>query len=291
MGAGTQAVRRPFTRAGLKTAALTSAVPWDEIERVIILSPHLDDAALSCGGLLNFLIGRKAACLVISIYCGTPAPVKNGDGTLRNALRKGHVSPRLRRREDVAAMHSANADFVHLGFLDGIYRRSPLTNQFIYRHAREKWVAPRIDDLAHVEELYLVLRRHCLHLGRILLVSPMGIGQHVDHTIVARVAVRLAEQGVSVLFFEDFPYVVNQKVGQGSQDNPLQALGRLGQETVSRLVLPVNVNAKADVIRHYHSQIPALFNDDQGLMAALQASQHAGLPSEFYWKAQTPRPN
>lgn len=274
----------------MRTTSLTTAVPWDDIERVVILSPHMDDGALSCGGLLNFLTGRQASCLVITIYCGNPPAIKSSDGTLRSFQRKGHVNPRLRRREDVAAMHSADADFVHLGFPDGIYRRSPLTNQFIYRHAREKWTAPRVDDLAHVEELYLVLQRLCINLGRILLVSPMGIGQHVDHTIVARVALRLAEQGAALLFYEDFPYVVNRAIGSGAQDDPLQALQRLGREPASRLVLPVDAHAKAALIGHYHSQIPALFGDDQGVLSALHASQHQGKPSEFYWKTREIRP-
>lgn len=270
----------------MKTVSLATAFPWDDIERVVILSPHMDDAALSCGGLLNFLTGRQASCLVISIYCGNPPAVKNKDGTLRTPQRKGHVNPRLRRREDVSAMHAVDADFVHLGFPDGIYRRSSITNQLIYRHAREKWVAPRIDDLAHVEELYLVLRRLCLNLGRILLVSPMGIGQHVDHTIVSRVALRLAERGLSLLFFEDFPYVVDSEVGNGTEDDPRQALRRLGWDSAQRMVIPVNVAAKAALISHYQSQIPALFNDEQGVMKALHACQYEGTPCEFYWTTQ-----
>lgn len=270
----------------MKTTSLATAFPWDDIERVVILSPHLDDAALSCGGLLNFLTGRKASCLVISVYCGNPPAVKGKDGTLRTPQRKGHVNPRLRRREDIAAMHAVDADFVHLGFPDGIYRRSSITNQLIYRHAREKWVAPRIDDLAHVEELYLVLRRLCLNLGRILLVSPMGIGQHVDHTIVSRVALRLAEGGLSLLFFEDFPYVVDSKVGNGAEDDPRQALRRLGWDSAQRMVLPVNVEAKAALISHYHSQIPALFDDEKGILDALHACQYEGTPCEFYWKVR-----
>jgi LmbE family N-acetylglucosaminyl deacetylase len=267
----------------MKTVPLAQAFPWDEFERVVILSPHLDDAALSCGGLLNFLTDRQASCLIISVYCGDPPSVRSKDGAFRSNLRKGHASPTLRRREDVAAMRSAEADFVHLGFTDGIFRRSPLTDQFIYRQARERWSAPRVDDLGHVEELYLVLSRLCLNLGRILLVSPMAIGQHVDHTIVARVALRLAEQGLALLFFEDFPYVVNPQVGSGTQDDPARALGRLGQESVVRMVLPLDVKAKTSLIGNYKSQVPVLFEDEAGLSQAIQSHQHEGEPCEYYW--------
>lgn len=270
----------------MKTSSLLTAYPWDEFERVVILSPHLDDAVLSCGGLLHFLSGCEASRLVISVYCGNPPAVKSKDGTLRTFQRKGYINPRQRRREDIAAMHSADADFVHLGFSDSVYRRSPLTNQFIYRRAEERWVAPRVDDLAHVEELYLVLQRLCLNLGRILLVSPMGIGQHVDHTIVAQVALRLAERGPSLLFYEDFPYVVDREVGNGVEDDPGRALHRLKQEPSARFVLPVDMEAKAPLISRYSSQIPALFDDDQGLLEALQARTYRGVPCEFYWKAR-----
>jgi LmbE family N-acetylglucosaminyl deacetylase len=275
----------------MKTAALATAVAWDDVERVVILSPHLDDAALSCGGLLHFLHGRQTSCLVISVYCGNPPAVKSSDGSRRTFQRKGYANPRLRRQEDIAAMHSADADFVHLGFPDSIYRRSPLTNQFIYQRARERWVTPRVDDLGHIEELYLVLQRLCLNLGRILLVSPMGIGQHVDHTIVARTALRLAEQGVSLLFYEDFPYVVDRAVGSGAEDGPQQALQRLGREPASRMFLPVDVEAKATLIGHYRSQIPALFDDDAGLVSALQSHRHGGVPSESYWKTRPDNAN
>lgn len=274
----------------MKTVALESAYAWDDIERVVILSPHLDDAVLSCGGLLHFLGQREMPRLVITVYCGNPPAIRGKDGTLRAFQRKGYVNPRLRRREDVAAMKEADADFVHLGFSDGIYRRSPLTNQFIYRHAHERWVAPRVDDLAHVEELFLVLQRLCLNLGRILLVSPMGIGAHVDHTIVAQVALRLAERGPLLMFYEDFPYVVDQELGSGSLDDPDRALARLRQEPALRLVQPVDVEAKAQLIAHYGTQIQPLFDDEAGVREALQGRRYRGSPCEFYWKARDRRP-
>lgn len=270
----------------MKTSALAKAYPWDEFERVVVLSPHLDDAALSCGGLLQFLRGCHPSCLVITVYCGNPPALKGKDGTYRIPQRKGYVNPRLRRREDIEAMRMADADYVHLGFSDGIYRRSPLTHQFIYRHAHERWVAPRVDDMAHIEELFLVLQRLCLNLGRILLVAPMGIGHHVDHTIVAQVAIRLAERGPYLLFYEDFPYVVDREVGSGLEDDPGKALARLRQEPSRRLFLPVDPAVKGPMIARYSSQIPALFDDVRGIEEALMARIYQGRSCEFYWKTR-----
>lgn len=269
----------------MKIQALLTAIDWDDFERVVILSPHLDDAALSCGALLHALRDRMST-LVVSISCGTSRRLRM-DGSRTIERRLGHVSSRIRRTEDIAAMHSVNADFVHLSFADGIYRRSPLTGKLIYRSARERWVSPRIDDLAHIEELYLVLRRLCLDLGRILLISPMGVGHHVDHQIAAQVAVRLAatEAGARLLFYEDFPYVADPSVGRGDPDDPLQALQRLRLNPIKRFVLPVDVDAKMALLQHYASQIHALFGDGDGMHARIASRQHLNVASEFYWQA------
>jgi len=275
----------------MKTQDLLQRLDWDEFERVVILSPHLDDAALSCGALLHALRDRLST-LVVSISSATSRRL-GSDGSRKLERRQGHVSARTRRGEDIAAMHSVNADFVHLSFADGIYRRSPLTGKLIYRQARERWIAPRIDDMAHIEELYLVLRRLCLDLGRILLLSPMGIGHHVDHQIAAQVAVRLAATaaGAKLLFYEDFPYVADPRVGRGDLDDPLQALSRLQLEPVRRLALPVDVDAKMALLRHYASQVPALFGDDDGMRGRIAGHQYRGAATEFYWQAQPIDPN
>ncbi len=271
--------------------ALLSYFDWASVERVVILSPHLDDAALSCGGLLHAL-RDKVSTLVVSISCGTVRVVA-ADGSCKISSRKGHVSSRVRRREDIAAMHSVDTDFVHLSFPDGIYRRSPLTGRLIYRNERERWVAPRIDDMGHIEELYLVLRRLCLDLGRILLISPMGIGHHVDHQIAARLAVRMASNnaGAELLFYEDFPYVADPRVGRGDRDDPPKALGRLQMHPAQRFVVPVDTDAKMAMLQHYASQVAPLFGDDAGMRARISGHTHDGLPGEFYWQAQPLHPH
>jgi LmbE family N-acetylglucosaminyl deacetylase len=266
--------------------ALLSHFDWASVERVVILSPHLDDAALSCGGLLHAL-RDKVSTLVVSISCGT-IRVVNADGSCKVSTRKGHVSARTRRREDIAAMHSVDTDFVHLSFPDVIYRRSPMTGRLIYRSARETWVAPRIDDMGHIEELYLVLRRLCLDLGRILLISPMGIGHHVDHQITAQVALRMAatNAGAELLFYEDFPYVANPRVGRGDPDDPPQALQRLQRKPRQRFVVPVDIDAKMRLLQHYASQIVPLFGDDAGMRRCIGSQVFQEQPCEYYWQAQ-----
>jgi hypothetical protein len=181
-------------------------------------------------------------------------------------------------------MHYLDCDFVHLGFADAIYRRSPTTGKLIYRQSRQKWSRPNIGDAAHVEELYLVLRRLCHNMGSILLFSPMGIGYHVDHTICAMTALRLTNRRVPIVFYEDFPYVVDEKVGSGDDDDPERALARLSCAPLQRFYAPIDTEQQAETLSFYSSQIPSLFGNGNRMRKALAARTHDGTPAEFLWR-------
>jgi LmbE family N-acetylglucosaminyl deacetylase len=136
-----------------------------------------------------------------------------------------------------------------------------------------------------MEELFLVLRRLCANMGPRLLVSPLGVGYHVDHRICALTALRLAGGQTSVLFYEDFPYVAGG-IGGGA-DDPLRALGRLGLEPRRRYVVPANPTRQLKALSLYESQIEPLFGDAERMAKALKARTYRGQPSEFLWTARS----
>ncbi len=267
----------------MKTLPFIEAFDWNSFERVIVLSPHLDDSALSCGEALRALKGQVSR-LSVTVASGNP---QSKGGKSRN--RRSYAPPEQRRREDIAAMASVDCDFVHLGFADCIYRRSPTTGDLIYRSPRTRFAKPSIDDATHVEELFLVLRRLVHNMGKVLLLSPLGIGYHVDHFICAQVALRLASSRVQLLFYEDFPYVVDPELGQGFPDGPLAALERLGCVPATRYFVPVKAAKKAQLIQHYQSQVSMLFSHVDQIESAFRRRQLEGEPVEFYWKARLRR--
>lgn len=257
----------------MRTLLLSDALDLSQFERVIVLSPHLDDAALSCGALLAGLRGTTQGLVITIASADAQRP------------RKGFASSATRRREDERAMGSIGCHYIHLGFADAVYRRNPATDALVYLHPRRKWQAPPQADATHIEELWLVLRRLVVGLGRVLLVAPMGIGFHVDHMICARVATRLAQDKVKLLFYEDFPYVASATVG-GGEDHPTHALGRLGLTPVERYAVPVDVDEKARLILAYTTQIAPLFGDEAGVRRALEQQRHRDRAVEFYWRAE-----
>jgi LmbE family N-acetylglucosaminyl deacetylase len=272
---------------GIRTDSLVDAFDWDRFERVVVLSPHIDDAVLSCTGLLSALDGL-APRLVVTLYCGNPeSPRPEAPGQkARQRARRGHAAPSVRRREDLAAMRYLDCDWVHLGFPEAIYRRSPTMGHLIYRHPRQKWTRPNVADSAHMEELFLVLRRLCGNMGPRLLVSPIGIGHHVDHRICGLTALRLASPHTRVIFYEDFPYVTGSCVGSGNDDDPTSALARLGLRPTRRYVVPSNTKRQVKAVSLYASQIEPLFGSEATMREAVEARRYRGQPSEFYWSAR-----
>lgn len=174
----------------------------------VYLSPHLDDAALSCGAT----IGRRArggeAILVITVCAAGPLKsAPPGDharhlhvlwGDSRGALAQRH-------EEDRRAMQILGADHVHLSIPDCIYRCAPTTGTPYYNTHNQVFGPPRAEEgwLSRAVAQF-VAQRFSGHQP--ILYAPLGIGGHVDHFLCLRAAQLLQERGWTVAFYEDFPY-------------------------------------------------------------------------------------
>lgn len=96
-------------------------------QRVLAVSPHLDDAALSVGATLANLAAHGTDVQVVTLFAGVP------DEELSTVACAFHVNCRLpadssavalRLDEDLAAMDELGARPHHCGFLDAVYRRA-----------------------------------------------------------------------------------------------------------------------------------------------------------------------
>jgi LmbE family N-acetylglucosaminyl deacetylase len=105
--------------------------------RVVVLSPHLDDAVLSCWHLLE---GGDA--LVVNVFGGEPQPGVAGwwDGLTSATSSADRV--RERHREDAEALALAGASSVTLDLLDEQYRNGdvPAAADSLADHVRDAGV-------------------------------------------------------------------------------------------------------------------------------------------------------
>ena len=132
-----------------------------ELGRVLAISPHLDDAAFSCGALL-------AACAsptVVTVFAGAPpadAPLTEWDAACGFA--SGREAMRVRQAEDQDAMQALGARPVYLPFLDAQYQATPTLHAV--EHALRQVVARERADTV---------------------LFPLGLF-HSDHALVHRAA-------------------------------------------------------------------------------------------------------
>lgn len=170
---------------------------------VLVLSPHLDDAALSCGGQLHRLAREGRRILVATLHTGEP------DDELSPFARELHCLWRLddgevitaRRREDEAACAELGVAVKHAGLLDALYRRDT-DGGILYPDRKALFGRPHSADRVHLDALRDVLAE--LPSAPSVL-APLGVGGHVDHVLVRRAAEKTYATGLE--FYEDYPYV------------------------------------------------------------------------------------
>lgn len=147
----------------------------------VILSPHLDDAVLSCWHVLT----GPGEVSVVNVFAGSPPP---GSGTSwwdRESGATDSVSRMAERRaEDGEAFAVAGRTATHLDFLDEQYQPpdQPL----------EQIVATLQDLIAPGAVVY----------------APAALGDHPDHERVRAAAIALAARGQRVRLYADHPHAV-----------------------------------------------------------------------------------
>jgi LmbE family N-acetylglucosaminyl deacetylase len=218
----------------------------------VVVSPHPDDAVLSCWQVLT----RPGVRRVVTVFAGQPAA-----GTPPSAwdrLTRG-TDPRRRalerREEDQRALRPTGCTPVHLDFTGAVHRRAPLD--------AEALAAVQAAAIGDADVVY----------------APAAIGGHPDH-LAARDAVLAVTAGRRLLLYADQPYaarfgwpswITGQDGAAGDADGGLDVDGWLDAQLppgrdgrpilrdaiVCRLPRARHA-AKTRAIAEYRSQLAAL---------------------------------
>lgn len=148
-----------------------------------MLSPHPDDAVLSCWHLL----AGPGDVLVVNVFTAAREDHEGGGPPWWDRLTEAATSTaRMRQRlaEDADALARVGRTAVNLGFLDGQHRR---------RRQAPTQIARRIAAVVHREtRLY----------------APAGLGGVADHECVRAAALELERQGYQVSLYADLPHAI-----------------------------------------------------------------------------------
>ncbi len=252
--------------------------------RPIYLSPHLDDAALSCGGLIYQQAQRGMRPLVITCFAGTPdySALSPFATEQHHAWGQPRDPMEQRRREDASALSFLGCESQHWAYLDCIYRRHSTSGEFLYASEGAIFGELHNEDQVLIDQLVARLRVSFAAVGA-WLYSPLTVGHHVDHQLVLQAAVQLQNHGYSVQYYEDYPYAE-------SNTNLAEALSGWTVPPMPNVQMldGKELQAKISAIRLYGSQLSILFGDEASMVAevtsyALKVGGGHGY-GERYWQ-------
>jgi LmbE family N-acetylglucosaminyl deacetylase len=200
------------------------------LQRLLIASPHFDDAVFSCGRLLDAHPGS----IVVTIFAGPqPAGQSLTEWDRAAGFQEGDDVMAQRCREDSHALASLGSHPVRLGFHDSQYRRA------VSRGAVQQ----------ALQNVIQVLRPHALFL-------PWGLF-HSDHALVHQAGMRLRP------YFTEFPWFLYEEAFYRRIPDLLAehvARTRSAGLHIKRVTIPSAGSAerKAAAVAWYRSQLKAL---------------------------------
>jgi LmbE family N-acetylglucosaminyl deacetylase len=239
----------------------------------LFLSPHLDDAVLSCGGVICELLkaGEQVDVLTV-VAADTPVPVPQSALVAALHTRWGlGDNPFLgRRQEDREALTKLGAVGVHFGDWHDCIYRTDSRGQLLYTTEDQIFGKVHPADPLQNASLDLSLWPNITHLY-----APLGAGNHVDHQLVRQSTLQWLKNAHQVAFFlyEEYPY--SSEEGEifhtfGGEEARLSGVSAIA---AARATLPgptvpyiwplseSTIQTKISAIMCYHSQISSFWND------------------------------
>ena len=238
----------------------------------VYVAPHLDDAALSCGGQIARLVIEGARVLVVTICAGSPSPTAELTPYARHldqSLRLGADPTARRREEDTRALALLGCDGLQLDQLDAPYRMAA----YGVRHA--VFGAPVADDPLGPAATQILARLHAQQPSARLYL-PLGVGSHVDHQVICAAGLALQERGADVAWYEDLPYATHpHAVAERLELLP----GRFVPEVIR---IGAVLDRKLRAIAEHRSQLGKLFREAPMEQVMVDyAAAVAGTPGQF----------
>jgi LmbE family N-acetylglucosaminyl deacetylase len=174
-------------------------------QQVLILSPHLDDAVLSCGSHIVGWLKENRRVTVMTVFSRFPS-VQIPAYTKRYVRASGFTRiaafAQARLREDRAALRELAVGWRHLDFPDAGFRS--FRERPLYPTQRSLFSGTVVpEDAKLLGLLASAIRRLSPRSSTIL--TPLGIGRHVDHLMLRRAA-QQAVPTPNLRYYLDYPY-------------------------------------------------------------------------------------
>ncbi len=240
------------------------------VMQTVFLSPHFDDVALSCGGLVWQMTqaGEKVGLWTICAGDVPAGPLSKFAKKLHRRWKTGRMAVKQRRIEDIASCEILKAEHRHFDLPDCVYRFSETkvtidgeaVVQRNHLYSEETFLGSiHPEDEPLIEQLAKTLDHEIPKAAQ--LVSPLAIGGHVDHRLVRQAAERTKRD---LLYYIDFPYYLKWSA----------ELERLEQAGWKKRLTPLSregLTAWQQSIAAHASQISTFWSSLEEMFEAIEA--------------------
>lgn len=226
--------------------------------RWIYISPHLDDAVFSAGGVIYEQASSGIPVEIWTVMPGLPEERILSSFAIRLHNRWGVASPEeaihMRRMENEKAAEIVGAKTFYLNFVDSMYRLGT-SRKFLYERSFGKL---HEDDEDLPQQIAIAITKNLR--SEDVLVVPLAFGGHVDHVIVRKAAKLLARP---LFYYVDVPYLF---------DAPGSLWWKtIGMVKVAHLISENGLNHWLRAIQAYESQIKMEFNTLESMQKIITA--------------------
>lgn len=219
-------------------------------KKILVLSPHLDDAVLSCGDHILEWKRQGHEVTVVSIF--TKFQDRFISESAKESLVKGGYKNAKecegeRKKEDVKAMKQLGVNYSHFGFIDGWFRIH--NDKPVYENSQLFSGEISSND----KSLMMSIKNKVSKYNKFQkVITPFGVGKHADHLIIRNIAQQIFTKD-QIVYYLDQPYYLNKNNWN------IQLCWTL--LTHNKSTIKISSFKKALLI-NYFSQVSQFFNDD-----------------------------
>jgi|GEM_PF-863821 len=177
-----------------------------EKNKIIIFSPHFDDAVFSGGGMMLNKLRQGDLVSVVTVFSGKPN---------YNTLSKFSAAivsrgwTEKRTQENKETLTKLKVKIKNLGYLDAIFRRNDKNKDVCASWSDVFSGSPK--KIKEEQKLYREIKKKCENIlakTSAEVYFPLSLGNHIDHAIINQIGREIdgAGNNLKVFFYEDLPY-------------------------------------------------------------------------------------
>lgn len=223
----------------------------EKYSNFIFISPHFDDAVLSCASLIEELVSKGKKVVVATVFTkGKSETITPQAMAFLKDCGYGNAVKLFsdRKTEDIRACSFLKIEFKHLSFVDAAWRTS--NGKPIYKTAAQQFSGfISKNDRQIIGQISTEIKHIISKDSAPLMLIPLGIGNHADH-LIARAAAEKTD--CQKLYWEDYPYNIKKR----------SFTQRMFKNIKHKCVLKIKwSDGKNQAINFYKSQIKSLFGN------------------------------